>query len=132
MPPQPLWTTRYDLKKRICRIIRNLHARVIRFLTSGPLPHRIQRVRHGKPYVFIQEAYPRRHLLVFGEQSRSARVRYVAFPRLAEDVVRHGMAEEALQVGEIDGDALGKLFVRDFLVDFDGRGDFPLVDEEEG
>lgn len=78
---------------------------MIRLLTPGPLAHGIKRVRHRKPAVVVQEADPRGHGLVFGEEARGAGVGDVVFAGFVEDVVCYGVADEAFEVYEIHVDS---------------------------
>ena len=59
-------------------------------------------------------------------------MRYEAFARLAEDVVRDGVADKAIVVYDVYVYELGEVGVEGFFVEAHGLGDFDLVYGEEG
>ena len=128
MSSQPFWATGNDLEEMIGCVIRDLHACLVRFLTARPLPHSICGARHCKPNVFIRKPDPCCHLLIFSQDARGARMRYVAFAWLPEDVVCDCMADEAFEIQFINIYAFREFLIRDFFVKFDCLRDFELID----
>lgn len=83
--------------------------RLIRFLRLRILDHGIDGLRRSLPQLIGAGAHPVEDLLVLGQQSRRGGVHDHALARLTEDVLRHGVPEEAAHVGLVQAARFGDL-----------------------